>query len=398
VPAEWANWSGSLCFMPRCIAAPSTEADLAALIQEAAAAGRTVRPVGSGHSSTPILETDDILVAPDGFQGIVACGEDAREATVRSGTTLEDLGSALLDCGLDLPNFGDIATQTVAGVIATATHGTGKDLKSLASILIGGRLVTGTGEVVAFGEDDVDLLCAARVSLGVLGIFTQVRLRLVPAYTMERREYCTTIDACLAHLDELIAGNRNFDFYWYPRSDEVKLRLLNPPGGGTRDLPYATPVEDHTGWAHEIIPKHSNLRFTFDEMEYALPFAAGPECFQEVRRRVKEQFRRSVGWRLLYRTVAAEDAYLSPYFARESVTISLHQNASLPFREYFTAIEPIFRAYGGRPHWAKKHTLRAAELRPLYPQWERFLAVRRRLDPQGVFLSPYLRDLLGVED
>ena len=184
---------------------------------------------------------------------------------------------------------------------------------------------------------------------------------------------------------------------WYPRSDEVKLRLLNPPGGGTADLPYARLVTDARGPAHEIIPQHSHLPYRFDEMEYAIPREAGLACFRDVRKRVMATHRRTVGWRILYRTVAADDAYLSPAYGRPTVTISLHQNASLPFWDYFRDIEPIFRAFGGRPHWAKKHTLEAEDLRPLYPQWDRFLAVRQRLDPRGVFLSPSLRDLLGVE-
>ncbi len=222
-------------------------------------------------------------------------------------------------------------------------------------------------------------------------------LRLVPAYVLQRQEWCTTVDACLAQLDELIATNRHVDFYLYPRSDEVKVRLLNPPGGGSRRLAGARLVEDRTGLAHQIIPKHSHLPYTFDEMEYALPAGAGPACFLEVRRRVRERHRRTVGWRVLYRVVAPDDSHLSIAHGRETVTISIHQNSSLPYWDYFKDIEPIFLAHGGRPHWGKKHTLRADDLRPRYPAWERFHEVRARVDPAGVFLTPYLRDLLGVE-
>jgi FAD/FMN-containing dehydrogenase len=108
---------------------------------------------------------------------------------------------------------------------------------------------------------------------------------------------------------------------------------------------------------------------------------------------VRERHRKWVCWRTLYRTVAADDAYLSHAHGRPTVTISLHQNASLPYREYFADLEPILRAHGGRPHWGKKFNLTGAELRPLYPMWDRFQDVRRRLDPGGRFLSPYLRSL-----
>jgi FAD/FMN-containing dehydrogenase len=160
------------------------------------------------------------------------------------------------------------------------------------------------------------------------------------------------------------------------------------------DLPFAHVIEDRTGWSHQVIAQRRDLRF--EEMEYALPAAAGPACFQEIRQRVKERHRQSVAWRILYRTVAADVAVLSPASERETVTVSVIQNATLPYQEYFDDIEPIFRAYGGRPHWGKQHTLTGDELRQLYPRWDRFLALRQRLDSSGVFLNAYLRRLLGV--
>ena len=131
-------------------------------------------------------------------------------------------------------------------------------------------------------------------------------------------------------------------------------------------------------------------------MEYALPVEVGLECFERVRDRVLERWRADVGWRLLCRTVAADDAFLSTEYDRETMTISLIQHAELPFDEYFDSFEPLFDEYDGRPHWGKRHGLRAPELRERYPAWDHFLAVRREFDPDGVFLNPYLQRLFGV--
>jgi FAD/FMN-containing dehydrogenase len=220
----------------------------------------------------------------------------------------------------------------------------------------GVRFVNGLGEIreVTF-QDDPDFIRAARVSLGTLGIFVRLKLKLLPAFQLRRREWCTRVDDCLAHLEELIENNRNFDFYWYPRNDLAKLCTWNLPGEGTGDIPYAKKVEDYFGWSYEVLTKKRELKF--DEMEYYLPAESGQACFKEVRERVKERHRKYVGWRVLYRTLAPDDAYLSGAYGRQTVTISIHQNASLPFRDYFDDIEPIFRKYGGRPHWAKKHSL-----------------------------------------
>lgn len=392
---EWSNWSGSLRFKPGRIETPEDEGQLAELVRWAVAGRRTVRVVGAGHSSSPLVETKGILVSLTHFQGIESHDAVAHEATLRAGMTLHDAGEALLKLGLAMHNTGDVDVQTVAGAIGTGTHGTGRRLKNLSTMLFGVRIVTGTGKLVEYSlEQDPKFLQALRVSLGALGIFTALRLRLLPAFRLHRREWCTHIDDCLAHLDDLITENRNFDFYWYPRSDEAKLRTLNVPGQGPSDLPYARLVEEESGWSAEVLPKHRELKF--DEMEYSLPAEASTECFQEVRKRVKERHRKMVGWRLLYRTVAPDDAFLSTAHRRETVTLSLHQNTGLPFWEYFKDIEPIFRAYGGRPHWGKKHTLRADDLRPLYSMWDRFLEIRRLMDPEGVLLNPYLRELLGV--
>ena len=395
VPNDWANWSGSLRFRPGRIETPADEEALCAVVGGAADDRRTVRVVGAGHSSSPLVETHDVLVSLERFRGLESHDRDRCEAVVRAGTTVHEAGRELRQVGLSLHNTGDVDVQTLTGAIGTGTHGTGRTLGNLSSALIGVRMVTAQGEVVERAlEDDPDFLCAARVALGSLGIYTAVRMRLRPAFRLRRREWCTHVDDCLAHLDELIERNRNFDFYWYPRSDETKLRTLNPPDDDFGDPPYARCVKDQTGWANEVLPRKRQLKF--DEMEYALPAEAGPACFREVRARVKAVHRRTVAWRILYRTVAADEAYLSPAHGRDTVTISLHQNAGLPFREYFADVEPIFRAHGGRPHWGKKHNLKADELRPLYPEWDRFLAARAGIDPDGTFLNPHLRDVFGL--
>jgi FAD/FMN-containing dehydrogenase len=389
----WSNWSGSVRFTPSRIAEPRSEEELAQIIRDAAERGRVVRVAGKGHSSSPLVVTDDVLVSLTHLCGVESHDSERCEAVVRGGTVIRDAGAQLRERGLALHNTGDVDVQTLAGAIGTGTHGTGRRLGNLSTMLIGGRMVTATGEVLEISEElDSELLRAARVSLGTLGIFTALRLRVQPAFQLRRREWCTRIDDCLAHLEELVDSNRNFDFYWYPRSDRAKLRIMNEPQQTAQQLVYATCVCDETGWSDEILPRTRELRF--EEIEYMFPLEAGPECFQAVRKRIKERWRREVAWRVLYRTVAADDAFLSPAHGRETSVISLHQNVGLPYEAYFADIEPLLRDFGGRPHWGKKHALRAVELRALYPQWDRFRAIRERLDPDGVFLSPSLQELL----
>lgn len=329
-------------------------------------------------------------------RGLIDYDMNSNRATVGAGTVLHELGSILHGVGLGMQNLGDVDTQTIAGVIATGTHGSGRKLQNISATLVGVRAVTGQAEVVEWTiEEHPELLDAARVSLGLLGIFTAVRLQLQPAYRLRRREYCASTDDCLAHLDELAATHRNFDFYWYPRRDEVKLRTLNPPEAPLPSLPFARCIKEEEGFGHETIARERELKF--EELEYSVPAQAGPECFQEIRHRILERHRKHVGWRVLYRLVAADEGFLSPVHCRDSVAISVHQNAGLAYQEYFDDIEFILRVHGGRPHWGKKHSLHGQRLAALYPRWADFMKLRRQLDPQDVFLAEPMAQLLGEE-
>lgn len=342
------------------------------------------------------MQTPDTLISVRDLHGLFDYDLPRSQAVLGASTRLHDVGVILHGVGLGMQNLGDVDTQTIAGVISTGTHGSGRTLQNISATLIGVRAVSGTGEIVQWSiESEPDLIQAARVSLGLLGVFTTVRLQLQPAYQLFRREYCASTDDCLAHLDEIADAHRNFDFYWYPRRDEVKLRTLNAPELPPPPMPFARCIKEECGFSHEIIARERQLKF--EELEYFVPAEAGPACFRDLRRRILKRHRQQVGWRVLYRFIAQDEAWLSPVHGRDSVSISLHQNASLPYQEYFDDLEPVMRGYQGRPHWAKRHSLRGEALAALYPRWSDFQQLRRRLDPHDVFLTEPLASLLGEE-
>ncbi len=194
------------------------------------------------------------------------------------------------------------------------------------------------------------------------------------------------------NLEEL-KKNRNFDFYWYPRTDLCKIRIMNTEKDKMPEINYGSLELEREGPSHEILPRSREIKF--DEMEYILPAENAIDCFLQVREQVKKKFRKDVAWRILVRTIRKDDAFISPMSGRESVTISLHHNAGLGFWDYFQAIEPLFLKHGGRPHWGKKHTQKAQSLREMYPQWKKFQEVREKYDPQNTFLTPYMCELLS---
>lgn len=410
MPASWQNWSGNVHSSPIHIAMPTREAEICSLVREAARDGLTVRVVGTGHSFTPLVATDGLLLSLDNWSGIESHDREAGLVTMRAGTKLHALGEELLALGLAMQNLGDVDVQSVGGAVSTGTHGTGHTLGNISSRVAGVRLVTAAGDIMEITEaDNPDLLRAARVSLGLLGVLGAVTLRVAPAFRLHERVWREPIGETLDRLSERIAANVRYEFFWFPQTDEAEGKTLNPTdlpaddappelvvgtgasglGAGT-DAPRQPVERERVGWSARIIPSiRSRL---FNEIEYALPAAAGAECFRQVRKRMCSHHP-DVLWPVEYRTLAADDAWLSPAYGRETVTISIHQDARLPYADFFADIESILRAHGGRPHWGKIHNQTAHDLRAIYPRWDDFRAARERLDPAGVFLNAHLREL-----
>jgi FAD/FMN-containing dehydrogenase len=388
----WTNWSGSVSCDPARIACPTDETAVAALVAEAASAGIPVRVVGTGHSGTPLVATEGLLLSLDGVAGIESHDREGLTAVVRAGTKLCDLGDPLLELGMAMENLGDIDMQALAGAVGTGTHGTGRELGNISSQVDAVRLVTADGEIREVSkQDDPETMRALRVAIGSLGVLTALRLCLLPAYRLHERIRRQPIDACLERLEDEIQGHRHFEFFWMPHKDVAEMKTLELTSEVPSDLPERR--YERIGWSPDIITSIRDVKFF--EMEYAVPAEHGPACFREVRARMQERHP-DVVWPVEYRTVAPDDAFLSNASGRPTVTLSVHQDGTLPYREFFQDIEPIFWSYGGRPHWGKIHTLAAAQLRDLYPDWDRFLAVREQLDPRGCFLNSHLREVFGI--
>ena len=388
---QWSNWSGSVSCAPAEFRRPDSEAAIVRAVADAATAGRTVRVAGSGHSFTPLVESDGLLLSLENWQGIESQDLVAQQVTVRTGTRLHDLGEPLLELGLAMANLGDIDVQALGGALGTGTHGTGPALGNLSSRVEALRLVTASGEVrECSGESDPELLRAARVSFGALGVLSAARLQLVPAYRLHERVARTSLAACLDGLDDHIRATRHFEFFWYPKHDFVELKSLDPTNAEPDELPDLE--GERIDWSSRILPSVRDVKF--NEMEYSVPAEHGPECVSRLAARIRERHGQVV-WPVEYRTVAADDAYLSPAQGRDTVAISVHQDGRYAFRDFFADVEAIFWDYGGRPHWGKIHTCDALRLRGVYPFFDAFLEWRRKLDPKGLFSNPHLERLFG---
>jgi FAD/FMN-containing dehydrogenase len=391
---EWTSWAGAVACEATRIERPADEAGLRGVVERATAEGRVVRPVGTGHSSMPLVATDDVIVSLDAIAGIESSDATTGQAWIRAGSKLHDLGGPLREHGLAFQNMGDVDVQSLGGAVGTGTHGTGAALGNISSRVTGMRLITAEAEVLEIAATDADLLRAARVSLGALGVASAIRLALVPAYRLRERVWRAELEDLLDDLPDHIDANRHFEFFWYPSLDRCECKTLNPTDDPAEDpLPEGGGPGERTGWSADIIPSVREMRF--HEMEYAVPAENGLGCFAELRTRMRERHP-DVVWPVEYRTLAADDAWLSPAHGRPTVTLSIHQDAKLDYRAPFEDLESILLDHGGRPHWGKLHTRGARELREMYPRFDDFCGMRERLDPQGRFLNAHLAALFDA--
>jgi L-gulonolactone oxidase len=361
---------------------------------------------------------------------LVAVDRAARLVTVGAGMPLRVLNRVLAEHGLAMPNLGDIDAQTIAGAISTGTHGTGAQFGCLATFVAGLRLVTPAGVLACSATERPDVFAAARVGLGALGVLSEVTLSCDEAFVLRAEERPDRLAEVLTDLGALVAGNDHFEFYWFPYTDRVQVKLNNrvpaddaplPGWRGWLDdqflantvfagacrlgraVPAAVPAiaaisaraltaRAYTGRSDKIFCTPRRVRFV--EMEYGLPRAALPEALGALRRIVD-----SLPFRVLFpvevRFTAPDDIWLSHGYGRESAYVAIHQYAGAPYEPYFRAFERVCADLGGRPHWGKLHYRDAESLRPAYPRFGDFLAVRDALDPARVFTNPYLDRVLG---
>ncbi len=383
----WRNWSGAQSCLPLAREAPKDLDELVRIIRQAS--GR-IRPVGSGHSFSALVPTDGTLLSLAYFSGLLSHDSATLQAEFGGGTPMSQMGAPLREIGQALVNMADIDYQTLAGAIATSTHGTGVGFGSYSAQVRGLQLVTASGEVLECdAKRNVEVFDAARVSLGALGVVTRVRLQNRAAYRLRERQWIARTEELLEDVEKNTRENQHWEMLVVTHSDYALSIALNET-----DEPKTPPLDPaKEGDSYAVYANVRNVRF--NEMEYSVPAEHGPACLREILALIRDKDLRT-WFPIEYRYVKADDIPLSMFEGRDSCSISVHQHYSMDHHNFFAAVEPIFWKYAGRPHWGKLHGLNAHQLQGLYPRWKAFAEVRQALDPRGRFLNAHLSSILGV--
>lgn len=427
------NWAGNITWTPTQIAYPTSEEEIQQLVLRAANDRKKMRVIGTGHSFTALCKTEDVLISLDKYQGIVKVDKDSVQAVVKGGTKLNYLGDLLFKEGMAMENLGDIDVQSIAGTISTGTHGTGASFGTISTQVIALRFVNGKGEIISCSEtENRALFKAAQVSLGVLGIITQITLQCMPIYQLEVFTKSESLEEVFSNLSERLATNRNFEFFWMPYTQTAATKTSNivtdshidkanffsywseyvlenfafkllceyahwfPSKNKSISKLTASLISD----VHKVHHSHKVYATTrlvkFREMEYNVPAESYADVWKEVEKTVNSR-KFPIHFPIENRWVKKDDILISPAYGRDSAYIACHVYNKKDHTAYFKTLEDIFRAYGGRPHWGKMNTLTANDVADLYPEYTTFIDHQIAQDPDGIFLTPYLQHLLGVE-
>lgn len=410
--APWTNWAGNETCRPREIAYPRSEEEVSEIIASAARRGRPVRVAGAGHSFSTICLTDGVLISLDQMRGIVRADAGTRLVRARAGTRIRDFGDALWDAGLCLKNQGDIDSQHIVGAMSTATHGSGLRQQCFSATARRFRVVLPSGEAVDVTPDDPELLAAMQVSLGLLGVITEVEFEARESFALAERIEFWPLEEILARWDDEMARRRHFSFFWMPSADSPdRLFMAYPDGQDMTDwarvkLYDEMPASSLEGGAvpagavrldrpYRIYPDPDfQGEIVMRELEYMVPFEKGKDAFLALRELILAKYPDNK-YPIEIRSIAADGAYLSPFYERDSISVSICGHKYLDYRGFLADVASTLDPFDPRPHWGKIHYMDGPRLRAAFPEYDRFVRIRRSLDPAGAFLGPRLGPAFG---
>jgi L-gulono-1,4-lactone dehydrogenase len=426
---RFVNHARTVQVSPTAWHAPRSEEEIVEYVSCAAASGRRIRVVGAGHSWSPIAAPEDLALSLDRLTGLVDRGPGW--VRVRAGTRLRDLLAALAREGETLPIIGSITQQSVAGAVATATHGSSLVHGNLSTLVLGARLVTGEAKILDLYDGD-ERLDGVRVHLGALGVVTELTLRTAPAFSLAETIEQVRVEEVGPRVEELGRSAEFVKAWWMPHTPKVLVfrydrtgetmtrwpspetqraietwlpkAVLPPLFAWHEGHPATVPLFNRvaTRWlmkGRRVGP--SPLMLTtpepvrHHETEAALPLPTGGEGFDRVVQLIDDLNLR-INFILELRYARGDSAWMSTAQGGDVVHLGACTAVTGQRHAYFEPFWKEMRRLGGRPHWAKEMDHDASEIRSLYPLAYRFIDLRDQLDPGRVFANRFLDRVLGT--
>jgi L-gulonolactone oxidase len=426
------DWSGFTDFGGYAeVFAPRNESDICSIVRYCRSQGKKARVVALRTAWNTLWYSPDVMISVNHMKAIKEIDAQNHTVTCEPGVTLEELHKALFLEGLALETSPAPGWVTVGGALSTGSHGSGPP--SISSSLIGCRLVTADGKVVEIGQKD-EVLDAVRLSLGMLGVLSLVTLRVVDAYYVKLSQTRIPIKDWKRFLTE---GEMSF-LLWFAHTDSAllarvdiipdpadKLTPCGPPPAETNEVEFISkyisgvnevanihpdtfparsryisdaffPEGEKIGPVHEILMSFQSIGLIAGA-EWAVPVSRFDAAMADLEKEMANGlYLPAPVW---LKKVKPDTAWLSAA-DKECVQCGIYHNVNpgTPWHvhEMVSRVERLMARHGGRPHLGKLIYLTPAELKSLYPNWQKFDALRRTMDPTGVFWTERLEERFGT--
>lgn len=427
------NWCRRFRYRPRNYVAPTSEQELVALVKNAAG----IRMFGAGHSFNDGVVADDTLVSLDRYKGMLWRNLTKMQVAFKGGTRVREVSRMLFDNGAAVGALPSHDAQSIAGIISTDVHGTGRDWGFVSQWVAGLKLIDGRGEVRECAPGD-DLFKAAIGGVGAVGIISEVVLQAVPRFNVEQRVRMSTVPYVRQNFDAMFAENKHLSLYLFPFTQKCQINTWNPT---ERPRSFLGPVREFVSISTDsllsawfgglmadtgLLPRLSDLAYKFkrgtnlvlesykaynrtiyqlhQELEFTVPFEQTFDlCCRFIKLYERMYRERKLPYTLfeIRFTPAGHDAtMLGAGRARRSTWINLVCNDSDGFERYYAAAEELMKEIGvARPHLGKYcHSFGPQDLRRAHGEhFTRFLELVEEHDPDGKFINPFTRRTFGVE-
>jgi L-gulonolactone oxidase len=424
----WVSWNENLTYNYKSLYKITTEKEL----QEIVSNSEKTRIFGSKQSSADIVSGAETLVDITTYNKILSFNDSEHTITVQSGVILGDLLETIEAKGWCIPCLPDINTVTIGGALATGTHGTSGKL--LCEYMTSCRIVLADGSLKEVTNKD-DLINAVRVSLGVLGVMSEITFQCEPIYTLHLKEGPEDDKEWLPKIEERLQNHDFLRVLWLPHTDKgyvITGDKIDPNTAINEDLgpkylkhrrtaskilykythvfPWITAIankllyrgffstrKEHKGSLYQATVTKSRGS-TLELAEWTIGLDLFPKVFEELKTEINKWSNKSfIHIPMDIRFVYKDTSWLSYAYGKDTVTMGCvsRNAATADTYEAFKSIEKVFLKYGGKPHWGKRFMAKDAEISKIYDKWEDFKLLRRKLDPTNKFLNPYLTELFN---
>lgn len=426
----FANWAGRFRYRPGRFAKPTTEAEIVNLVRNS----ESLRVFGSGHSFNAGVVSDETLVSLDDYSGLLWKDTEKKQIAVKGGTRVRDVVTLLLDEGLAFAALPSHDAQSIAGILSTDVHGTGRDWGFVSESVVSLKLIDCRGEVYECHPSD-DLFKAAIGGIGAAGVISEVVVQGVDRFNVEQKVQTRSLPFVEANLSRLLRENDHLSLYLFPFTDRCRVNTWNrtqerqTPFGNLREFVRISVDALGAAWVGNIlayskllrrlsplvygVERGSNLVLESDaafnrtiyhlhqELEFTVPFEEALESCRRFIRLYEEMYPSGLPYALFevrFTPQGHDRTLIGAGRERRCAWIDLVCDDSPGFERYYAAAEELVRAIRARPHLGKYcESFGKEDLRRLHgDNFTRFLELVEEHDPEGKFTNGFTRRLFGA--